>query len=148
MESFKTFTYTISSSESISTSTVCAEWKIRLQGLDPTIKKIYVKVIDFVVNNESLGPEISSYISLGCEGLNDNIISRYGFKHLCFINTNETVCQLFSGQGAQFQCDNFNTKEINFFFIDPDNMKTLIGDINQTATTHWNLVLLITPIDE
>lgn len=147
MNNFNVSTYNISSSEAVSTDATYAQWTIRLEGLDPKYRKFHCKVIDFVINSNSLNAAMEGYTSLCCENLGDNIISKHGFKHLCFVNTDVSVCQLFSGVGSEFNCDNFNTKEITFFLVDPDNTKVLISDINVTVTTYWNLSMLITPIE-
>ena len=90
---------------------------------------------------------ISSYVTLSCNNLGDNIINNYGFSPLCNVSTDSTVCQLFSGEGSRFICDNFNYKTIEFFLVAPDLMKVPVNLIDSTTTTYWSLTLLITPIN-
>ena len=142
----ETFTYVITNVNSTTDATY-AQWNMRLNGL-PTRKKFYCKVIDFVINHASLSAGISSYVTLACNNLGDNIINNYGFSPLCSVSTDATVCQLFSGNGSQFICDNFNYKTIEFFLVEPDLTKVLVTDINDTPNTYWALTLLVTPIDE
>ena len=142
----ETFTYVITNA-GINTDSVYAQWNMRLNGL-PTNQKFYCKVIDFVINSASLAGAISSYVSLGCRGFEDNVVNgNYGFSTMCNVSCDTTVCQLFSGEGSRFICPNFNSKMFEFFLVAPDLMKVASNLVDSTTTTYWSLTLLMTPID-
>ena len=144
-DNMETFTYVITNA-GVTTDSVYAQWNMRLNGL-PSNQKFYCKVIDFVINSASLAPGISSYVTLGCRGFEDNIVNGYGWSPMCNVSTDSTVCQLFSGEGSRFICPNFNSKIIEFFLVDPDLMKTDAADVDSGTTTYWSITLLITPIN-
>ena len=144
-DNMETFTYVVTNANT-TTDIDYAQWNMRLNGL-PTNQKFYCKVIDFVINSASLAPGISSYVTLAARGFEDNIVNSYGFSPLCNVSTDSTVCQLFSGEGSRFICNNFNSKIIEFFLVDPDLMKTNVDDVDNGVSTYWSLTLLMTAID-
>lgn len=149
MQNTQSFTYVISSANAVSGD--AENCYIDLDPLPQNYEWYSVQCTGFIMNCESLAVGHPQYVLLVADDLAEDGYYQ-GFDSnqcvLSYLNTDDTISQMTSGEGSLFKVKNFRQKRrIHFSLYEPD-LTPMAGVVDDSATTYWCISLLFTPILE
>lgn len=138
------FTYVIDYSSIENGAIQANDCVFALRGL-PNSKRFYCEVVNFMINTESLGAAIPTYLTLTAEDLCETGFMTYSrLDVMCQFRTAEGGLKM---AGNVFEVNNFNGKNIRFQLVAPNGLLIPANVIDQGGfITTWQLTLRMKPL--